>query len=88
MKKTISRRRFNKSMGFALAAAASSAFGAAASQNLRIGYSTLAWNVTRGEREEIIMEFVVHMEVGRIEGGEAREEKSSCKSKRRRAAAS
>jgi inosose dehydratase len=46
MKKTISRRRFNKSMGFALAAAASSAFGAAPSQNLRIGYSTLAWNVS------------------------------------------
>jgi hypothetical protein len=46
MKRIISRRSFNKSVGVALGAAALSASGATASRNLKIGYSTLAWNVS------------------------------------------
>ncbi len=65
MKRTISRRSFNRSVGFALGAAALSASGAAQApqgscpcanasaaavpgpkQTLKIGYSTLAWNVS------------------------------------------
>ena len=46
MNRTISRRSFNKSVGFALGAAAFSASAATPPRTLKIGYSTLAWNVS------------------------------------------
>lgn len=45
MEKAISRRSFNKSIALTLGAMALPAFGATPTRNLKIGYSTLAWNV-------------------------------------------
>jgi inosose dehydratase len=42
----VSRRSFNKSIALALGAAAVPAFGAGRPRNLKIGYSTLAWDVS------------------------------------------
>lgn len=46
MKNMISRRSFNKSLGITLCAATGPAFGDTTPRNLKIGYSTLAWNVS------------------------------------------